>query len=398
MQVHPDRNPGDKEAESKFKEATEAYEVLRDAEKRARYDQFGHAARRCRGSAGGGRRGDLRRLRPRRTRCARSCAISAAAASRTCSAPRRRAGARAAGRGDDLQVRLPLTLEEIAAGVEKKIRVKHLKSCETCAGRGRQPGAKTCSQCDGRGQVRRVQQTMFGQFVNVTACPRATATAKLIASRAASAGRRSRERDRDRGREGAGGRRTDNYIPLRGPRRRRPARWPRGDLRCSSRRSSTTSSSATATTCGSNCRSRCRAPRSAARSRSRRSTARSKKCCPPARRPGASCASRARGCRASAAAARATAGARPGVDADAAVRPGEATARGTRERSQAGKTPKPGKGILREGAGRVRGRLGGRRSALRGNRLENSHPVREAAAADERSSAAGGKCARRPFS
>lgn len=177
MKHHPDRNPGDKEAETRFKEATEAYEVLRDPEKRARYDQFGHAVSGAGAGAGagdgmggygyggfdladalrafmrdfgGGEGGGFEDL------------FGGGGGGR---------GQRGPSRGDDLQVRLPLTLEEIASGVEKKIRVKHLKRCETCEGKGGQ-GEQVCPQCQGRGQVRRVQQTMFGQFVNVAACPR----------------------------------------------------------------------------------------------------------------------------------------------------------------------------------------------------------------------------------
>ncbi len=82
-----------------------------------------------------------------------------------------RGGARGPVRGDDLQVRLRLTLEEIATGVEKKIRVKHLRACATCKGRGGE-GESECTQCRGRGQVRHVQQSIFGQFVNVSTCPR----------------------------------------------------------------------------------------------------------------------------------------------------------------------------------------------------------------------------------
>ena len=174
MQHHPDRNPGDKDAEARFKEATEAYEVLRDADKRARYEQFGHAGvngpqggpggagydfsgfdladalrafMRDFGGGGGGGFEDL---------------FGGAAGG---------GGARGPGRGDDLQVRLPLTLEEIASGVEKKIRVKHMKRCATCSGRGGK-GERACSQCQGKGQVRRVQQSIFGQFVNISTCPR----------------------------------------------------------------------------------------------------------------------------------------------------------------------------------------------------------------------------------
>lgn len=175
MQHHPDRNPGDKQAEARFKEATEAYEVLRDADKRARYDQFGHATAAAGPSAGDGMGGygyggfdlaDALRAFMRDFGAGDSGGFED-----LFGGGGGRGATRGPARGDDLQVRLPLTLEEISAGVEKKIRVKHLKRCDTCEGKGGK-GEQTCAQCQGRGQVRRVQQTMFGQFVNVAACPK----------------------------------------------------------------------------------------------------------------------------------------------------------------------------------------------------------------------------------
>src|SRR5258705_8541392 len=152
FQHHPDRNPGDKAAEQKFKEATEAYEVLRDAEKRARYDQLGHAG--VSGGAGGPAGFDASgfdladALRAFMRDFGGFEDLFGAAGG---------GGGGRAGRGGDLQLRLKLTLEEVATGVEKKIKVKHLKTCATCNGRGGQ-GEEVCSQCHGRGQVRRVQQ------------------------------------------------------------------------------------------------------------------------------------------------------------------------------------------------------------------------------------------------
>ena len=216
MQFHPDRNPGDKEAETKFKEATEAYEVLRDANKRARYDQFGHAA--VGGAAGGpGMSADFSGF---------DLADALRAFMRDFGAGDggledlfgggRGGGARGPGRGDDLQVRLPLTLEEIAEGVEKKIRVKHLKKCGVCDGRGGK-GEKQCSQCQGRGQVRRVQQTMFGQFVNVSACPRCHGEGSIVSEPCRTCGGDGRTSETETvSVKVPAGVASGNYIPLRG--------------------------------------------------------------------------------------------------------------------------------------------------------------------------------------
>ncbi|MBI1799827.1 MAG: J domain-containing protein [Candidatus Eisenbacteria bacterium] len=176
---HPDRNPGNAAAEQKFKEATEAYEVLRDADQRAGYDRFGHS-----GAAGAGARGfdtsgfdlaDALRafMRDFGGEAGGFAEIFGGGGGR---------GARGPARGDDLQVRLKLTLEEIATGVEKKIRVKHLRPCATCGGRGGE-GESACPQCHGRGQVRQVQQTVFGQFVNVAPCGRCRGEGRVIRER-----------------------------------------------------------------------------------------------------------------------------------------------------------------------------------------------------------------------
>jgi len=224
---HPDRNPGDKQAEQRFKEATEAYEVLRDAEKRARYDQFGHAA-----TGGAGPQGfDVSGfdLADALRAFMNEFGGDIGGFGDLFGGGGGRGGARAR-RGDDLQVRLRLTLEEVFTGVEKKIRVKHLRPCVTCGGKGG-TGESACSQCQGRGQVRRVQQSIFGQFVNVSTCPQCGGEGRVI-----------RERCRDCGGEGrvsetetiavkvpkgvAGG----NFIPLRGMGDAGPRGGPAGDL------------------------------------------------------------------------------------------------------------------------------------------------------------------------
>jgi molecular chaperone DnaJ len=222
MQWHPDRNPDNKDAEGKFKEATEAYEVLHDPQQRARYDQFGHSTSGS-GAAGGGGFGgggfdagfdlaDALRafMRDFGGEGAFEDLFGGGGRSR---------GARGPGggiRGDDLQVRLPLTLEEIATGVEKKIRVTHMKKCETCNGRGGQ-GESVCPQCQGRGQVRRVQQTVFGQFVNVSACPRCEGEGQIVAQPCKTCGGDGRKSASDTvSVKVPAGVAAGNYIPLRG--------------------------------------------------------------------------------------------------------------------------------------------------------------------------------------
>jgi molecular chaperone DnaJ len=217
MQFHPDRNPGDKAAEAKFKEATEAYEILRDADKRARYDQFGHAG--VGGAGGGAGAADFSGF---------DLADALRAFMRDFGAGGGAGGfedlfggggggaARGPGRGDDLQLRLPLTLEEIASGIEKKIRVKHLKRCDTCAGRGGK-GERACTQCQGRGQVRRVQQTMFGQFVNVTVCPRCEGEGSTVSENCKVCGGDGRVSETETvSVKVPPGVASGNYIPLRG--------------------------------------------------------------------------------------------------------------------------------------------------------------------------------------
>ncbi len=186
MQYHPDRNPGDKAAEEKFKEAAEAYEVLSDADKRAQYDRYGHAgvSGNGRGGFGGGNMnmddifsqfGDI--------------FGDDIFGNFFGGQQRGRGGARARGvRGSNLRVKLKLTYEEIARGVTKNIKVKKYVTCQTCGGNGAKDkgSVQTCQTCGGSGQVRRVQSTFLGQMQTVTTCPTcngegSTVTAKCSA-------------------------------------------------------------------------------------------------------------------------------------------------------------------------------------------------------------------------
>ena len=225
FESHPDRNPGDKAAEQKFKEATEAYEVLRDAEKRARYDRFGHAA-----APGGGA--------PEVDFSGFDLADALRAFMRDFGGDTGGfaeffggAGAgRALVRGDDLQVRLRLTLEEVAGGVEKKIRVKHLRTCATCKGKGGE-GEITCPQCKGRGQVRQVQQTIFGQFVNVATCSQCGGQGKTVRDRCKTCGGEGTVAETETiAVKVPAGVASGNFIPLRGMGDAGPRGGPAGDL------------------------------------------------------------------------------------------------------------------------------------------------------------------------
>ena len=214
MQYHPDRNPGDKSSEAKFKEATEAYEVLREEDKRARYDQFGHAG--TGSGAGYDFSGSGFDLADALRAFMRDFGGPGGGGLEDLFGGGGGGASHGPGRGDDLQVRLPLALEEVAAGVEKKIRVKHLKRCATCEGRGGK-GEKSCSQCNGRGQVRRVQQTMFGQFVNVSACPRCEGEGSIVSEPCRACGGDGRASETETvSVKVPPGVASGNYIPLRG--------------------------------------------------------------------------------------------------------------------------------------------------------------------------------------
>jgi molecular chaperone DnaJ len=172
MQYHPDRNPGDPTAEEKFKEAAVAYEVLSDPDKRARYDRFGH-----KGVQGGQ---DFHNYSNINDIFSAFGDIFGGGFSDLFGQQR---GRRQRGEdGADLRVRLPITLEEIATGVDKTIKIKHYKTCGTCAGAGA-PSASdyaTCTACNGTGEFRQVSRSVFGQFVNIAPCSACSGTGELL--------------------------------------------------------------------------------------------------------------------------------------------------------------------------------------------------------------------------
>ncbi|WP_167613146.1 molecular chaperone DnaJ [Maribellus sediminis] len=182
IQYHPDKNPGNAEAEEKFKEAAEAYEVLSNAEKKQRYDQFGHAGV---GSAAGGGYGggagfsDIEDI------------FSAfgdifgghfGGFGGFGGGGGRSRGGRRVSRGSDLRVKVKLNLSEIVNGVEKKLKVKKYVTCDPCSGTGAKNASSytTCGTCGGRGQVTRVQNTLLGQMQTTSTCPTCQGDGKMI--------------------------------------------------------------------------------------------------------------------------------------------------------------------------------------------------------------------------
>lgn len=176
MRWHPDRNNGSKESEEKFKEMTEAYDVLRDPQKRAAYDRYGEAGLRAGGGAGGFHHFDLSEALNVFMRDFGFGGLDSMFG-----------GARPGGTvrtGADVKVTLELTLGEVASGVEKGVSLKLLDPCDRCEGRGAEPGsrAEVCQSCGGAGEVRRAQRSFFGQFITVAPCPTCKGEGSVIAS------------------------------------------------------------------------------------------------------------------------------------------------------------------------------------------------------------------------
>lgn len=212
LKYHPDKNPDNPEAEASFKEAAEAYSVLSDRDKRARYDRFGHAGVRGNGGGGGfegftnfedifeafgfgdifgGRRSEGRGNGPMFGRIP----------------------------GSDIRVRLSLTLEEIAAGVEKTISLKRQIRCPDCDGQGstESDGVETCNQCGGAGQVRQVSRSFFGQVVNVVPCTKCQGEGKVVVKPCSLCEGEGRVRSEEKEQiEIPAGVSDGNYLSLRG--------------------------------------------------------------------------------------------------------------------------------------------------------------------------------------
>ncbi|NNV54324.1 molecular chaperone DnaJ [Limnovirga soli] len=190
MQFHPDRNPGDKAAEDKFKEAAEAYEVLSDADKRAKYDRYGHQAFGP-GTSGGGfhpGNGNMEDIFSQFGDIFGDDVFGnffgGGGGGRRSSGGSRSRGVR----GSNLRIKLKLSFEEAARGVSKTIKVKKYVGCTTCGGNGAKDKSsiQTCGTCGGSGQVRKVTNTFLGQMQTVSACPTCNGEGTTVTSKCTS--------------------------------------------------------------------------------------------------------------------------------------------------------------------------------------------------------------------
>ena len=227
MQWHPDRNGGSAEATEKFKEITEAYDVLRDPQKRAAFDRYGEAG--LRGAGGGAQYqhvdlSEALNIFMREAGFGGLGDLFGAGGRGATSGPRT---------GSDVKIDVPLTLAEVATGVERTLNVKLLDACDKCDGGGAEPGSKptTCTTCNGAGEVRRAQRSFFGQFVSVAPCPTCAGEGTVIATPCKKCRGEGRVRaDKQVKLSVPAGVATGQYMTLRGQGNVGPRGGPRGDL------------------------------------------------------------------------------------------------------------------------------------------------------------------------
>lgn len=224
MTYHPDRNNGSKEAEEKFKEITEAYDVLRDPDKRSLYDRYGEAG--LRGGAGF-HHVDLSEAL---SIFMRDLGGLGGFGDLFGTATGRGSGPRT---GADIKISMQMTLGEVATGTEKTVAVRLLEPCDRCEGRGAEPGSSPtkCTTCQGSGEVRRAQRSFFGQVISVAPCPTCAGEGSVIAAPC----KKCRGEGRLRGEKQIvvripAGVATGQYMTMRGVGNVGPRGGPRGDI------------------------------------------------------------------------------------------------------------------------------------------------------------------------
>lgn len=187
IKYHPDKNPGDKQAEENFKEAAEAYEVLSNADKKARYDQFGHAAN-AHSANGGGFGGGGMNMEDIFSQFGDIFGGGSPFEGFFGGGGRQGGGGRRVQRGSNLRIKVRLTLEEIANGTEKKIKVNKQVTCKTCDGSGAKDrsSVQTCKTCGGAGAVRRVTNTILGQMQTTSTCPTCNGEGSVVTAKCTS--------------------------------------------------------------------------------------------------------------------------------------------------------------------------------------------------------------------
>ncbi|HTX99115.1 MAG TPA: molecular chaperone DnaJ [Bacteroidota bacterium] len=225
LQFHPDRNPGNKEAEEQFKEAAEAYEVLSDPNKRQRYDQFGHE---------GMRRGaDFHDFGSMNDIFSAFGDVFGGSFFEEMFGGGRSRGRSGPAQGSDLKIRLKLSLEEIATGTEKKLKIRKWKACPDCQGSGARGGGATmtCPVCKGSGEIRQVTRTILGQMVNIAMCQNCSGEGRVIKEPCLTCKGDGRVQGESTVKVTIpAGVSEGNYLPLRGEGNAGPRNGPAGDL------------------------------------------------------------------------------------------------------------------------------------------------------------------------
>jgi molecular chaperone DnaJ len=229
LKYHPDKNPDNPESENMFKDAAEAYEVLSNPDKRAKYDRFGHD-----GLRGGQDFHQYSNINDIFSNFGDVFGGRGSVFDEFFNVGGSRGRQRHSGeRGADIRIKLPLTLEEISQGVTKNIKIKHLVPCKECHATGAKSGSgkKSCGTCGGSGEVRQVSRSIFGQMVNITACPTCRGAGEIIVEKCSACSGESRINEEEKIQVTIpAGVEEGNYIPMRSKGHAGKMGGPAGDL------------------------------------------------------------------------------------------------------------------------------------------------------------------------